>query len=611
MTSPVTLKQATDVWVSSKRAKNNHSGAARLRVSSGGDGNNQQAFIFFALPFPKGATVLNAKFRLTNSNLINESTTITVSRVVDRWKAGKVNWDNKPSITNTDSVSVTKTVAPSHTVWEFDIGAMMETVSDLGNWWGLKITCSTQAPKLFYSANANSVHKPELEIAWSEAPEAPEELSPGGGRAVPNNTPLLTFDFVDNAGNEELNACEVQFSSTDDTSFSDNSFTSVTWNSGVVPVSEAELPLAGRTTLANDVLTYWQVRVQDGAGLWSEWSDPEAMIYIAKKPVTILSPGAAPNNFVTDITPPILWSFGGNQVHYKVILSTADEPNDILWTSGKTTDSDNGITIPKGYLKSQSITYRIRVLVWDDVDREKNGIDPIYSEATQDFNFVDSATITRVNNVVAVQDQPWPWVNVYFKRDTAADEYTISRDDEVIAFNVPADELIQPSGDYLFVDRMASPRVSHTWDVQAVVNGNTSKKQSSNPLKTRLLTTMMMELDGTDPMYFMNPAVDPQSMTFQEMHQPMQAPPVLITQYMGGYEGHFEGLLVDDILPGTSARNMRNKFKQWKKNPGTAYYLYLIDEVLKIVPYNMTYKPEAKGGNIVRYKVSFDFFEVD
>jgi hypothetical protein len=54
---------------------------------------------------------------------------------------------------------------------------------------------------------------------------------------------------------------------------------------------------------------------------------------------------------------------------------------------------------------------------------------------------------------------------------------------------------------------------------------------------------------------------------------------------------------------------MKNKFKKWKRTPGKSFLLYRIDEVLTVVPYNMTYKPEAYSGG-VRYRVSFDFFEV-
>jgi hypothetical protein len=213
--------------------------------------------------------------------------------------------------------------------------------------------------------------------------------------------------------------------------------------------------------------------------------------------------------------------------------------------------------------------------------------------------------------VVATQATPWPWVDIEFQRATAADEYNLYRDGELIEANIPAGDITIGGTSYRFRDRMAYPRVEHVWSVEAVVNGQTSNPVNSNPLTTRLIAPMMMELDSTNPLFFMNPDVQPQSRTMQEVHQPLGASPLLITQYMGGYEGTMVGLLADDIFPNTTARAMKNRFKKWKKQPGTSYYLYLVDEVLKIVPYNMTYRPEAYGGNKVRYRVSFDFFEVD
>lgn len=612
MASKDPLINATDAWITSKRPKHNHSTEARLKVSAGGDGNTQRAFIYYTPPFPKGTNVLDGKFRLKNAKAITGTVTVTVSRVVTKWRAGKVNWDNQPDITSTNASQVTLSNAPADSVWEFDVTDILQTVAVSGDWWGFRITVNSDAPVVFYSANANSINRPELEVEWSDAPEPPEELYPSGGRAVSVTKPLLMFDFVDQAGNQELNACQVLYSSSPNTDPLTGMFTTITWDSGVQNISEPELDTAlvtGAPTLTS-TLTYWMVRVQDGSGAWSDYSDPESMKYTANQAVTLTSPGSGASNFVTDATPPILWSVVGVQTAYKATISTPDDPNTLLWNSGKITTTETGFTLPAKVIKKANTLYRLTLRVWDDKDREKNGTNKIYTEVIRDFTYKPSTSVTEVTNVIADQDPPWPWVNVTFDRTTAADEYNILRDGEIIEANIAADDVIQPDGSYKYVDRLASPRENHIWKVQSVVNGEASPGVDSNTLKTRLLTTMMMELDGTNPIYFMNPQVDPQSMTMQEVHQPLNAPPILVTQYMGGYEGHLEGLLVDDILPGLSARQMRNKFKKWKKNTGSSYYLYLIDEVLEIVPYNMTYKPEAKGGSIVRYRVSFDFFEV-
>src|SRR5690606_10791352 len=115
---------------------------------------------------------------------------------------------------------------------------------------------------------------PELEIEWSDAPQAPTDLSPSGGRCVSIAKPTLRFDFTDNRGSTKIQACQVQIDDIDD------DWSSVIFDSGTVPVEEPELDLA-RTDMPGGVFdglsggqeVRWRVRVQDGSGQWSQWSE--------------------------------------------------------------------------------------------------------------------------------------------------------------------------------------------------------------------------------------------------------------------------------------------------------------------------------------------------
>jgi hypothetical protein len=121
----------------------------------------------------------------------------------------------------------------------------------------------------------------------------------------------------------------------------------------------------------------------------------------------------------------------------------------------------------------------------------------------------------------------------------------------------------------------------------------------------------MMELDASNPVFFLSPSVDPTQVIIQEVQQPVNSDPVLLTQYIGKtFQGHLEGIFADDVVSGVTARSMRNIWKKWTKNPGDKYMLYLVDEAMKIVPYNMNYRPRAKSGGKVLYDVTMDFFEV-
>lgn len=608
------LKNATDAYVTSRRPNLNKSTQSRIWVSGGADGNTQQGFMFFTMPFPMGAQVPTANLILQSANAVTGTLTVVIEAVTAQWKAGKLNWNNRPAITATNSVSVTKTNPGVGTVWQFNLQPMIQAASTSGVWWGFRIRTSNDPPIQFYSAQANSDLRPELDITWTDAPEPPDELSPAGGRAVSVTKPILSFNFTDVAGNTEINAMQVHYKATNTGWTAAAGFSSPSWDSGTQSVSSPSLDtntVVGAPALTGTV-TYWTVRVQDGSGVWSQWSDPESMKYIAQPTVTLDNPPNATPSVVNDATPPVLWTItGGTQSAYKVIVTAKDDPTKILWNSGKVSTTLDDTAIPAGILKGHSADnyfYHIDVYIWDNnaSQREKNGSNPIYVLLSRDFQFDPGAT-AAVSSASAAQVTPYPWVDVSFSRSSAPDEFNIYRDTELID-SVLASSVSIGGTNYKYRDKTPSPRVSHTWSVQAVVNQVTGPKVATGAVTTRLLAPLMMELDGTNPIYFLNPNVDPQSLNIQEVQQPVNAPPVLVTQYQGGYQGHLDGVLSDGVLTGVTARAMRDIFKKWKRHAGDTYYLYLVDEVLQIVPYNMTYKPRAVTEGIL-YDVSFDFFE--
>lgn len=613
VTTAPPLRNATDAYITSKRPTLTRHNTNRLLVSSGGDGNTHRAFIFHTIPVPRFASVLDGKFRFTTVGAMTETITFTITPITGRWNASRINWNRQPSVNDTAAKTVTKTAPADRTVWEVDVRDIIQSAVNTGVWFGLRITVDRQNPVKIFSSEAASTLRPELEISWTDAPQPPEELSPAGGRAVSVPKPILSFDFVDEAGDTELNAVQIQFAPGPD----EADFAAPTWDSGTYLTSIPEVDLstiAAPTPIPPDLtstVTYWRVRVQDGAGLWSDWSDAAGMRYVPKSTVTIDSPGAPPNNIVNDATPAIFWTItGGTQGSWQMTVRDLTDDDVPLWNSGKFTDPDTNVTIPPGVIKRDDHTYQITLMVWDTVSREKNGIHAIYTQVTRDFTFDDDATVTPITNLVAAQDAPWPWVDLTFDHGVIADEYNIWRDDEVIEANVPASDLLVSGTSFAYRDRVVAPRINHTWSVQAVVNGKSSPKVTTSPMSVRLLAPMMMELDGSNPIFFLNPKVDPQSMMFQEVHQPLDSRPVLITQRLGGYEGKVEGVFADNIFPGVTARAMRNQFKRWKRTPGKTFYFYMVDEVMKIVPYNMDYRTQAKTEGII-YTAWFDFFEVD
>lgn len=605
-----TLNNATDAYVTSRRPELNKSTQARLKVSAGGDGNTQQIFIFFSLPFPKGANVQDGHFRVTSAASVGTSVTLTVARVTEKWNAGKVRWNKRPAVTSTHSVSVTKVSSADGTVWDFDIGDILDDVSSSGQWWGLRIVSTADAPVTLYSAQAGSSNRPELEVTWGDEPEPPEDLSPAGGRAVSVNKPILSFTFTDESGSTELNAVQIHYKATNTGFSSLTGFSSPAWDSGTIFTSDPQVdtfPIAGAPTITAGSVMWWTARVQDASGQWSEYADPESFTYQPLTSATLDNPPVG--GVVNDATPPVLWTMA-NQTAYKVLLAKASDPNTLVWNSGKISTTDDDTAIPPKKILYDGADYILDLYLWDNYNREKNGTNELFTHIQRTFQFQASGSVSVVTGLAVAQQTPWPWVNITFSRSTAPDEFNIFRDDVLIDSNVPASELSTGGTSYTYQDRLANPREAHTWSVQAVVNKVSSNKVTSSALTTRLIAPFMMELDGTNPVFFLNPGLDPQLLTLQEVQQPVNSDPVLLTQFLGGYTGHLAGVFVDNIVSGLSARQMRNTFKRWKKNPGDTYILYMVDEVLTIVPYNMTYKPRAVSGGVL-YDVEFDFFEVD
>lgn len=322
--------------------------------------------------------------------------------------------------------------------------------------------------------------------------------------------------------------------------------------------------------------------------------------------------------FVEDTSPPILWTYTGRtQTAYRAIIQDLSNPDNWVFDSGKVTSTINSIDTVRKIITKKGQAYRLTLYVWDNIEREKNGSDPVPTFLVRDFIYAPGNTVTSPTDLVATPDYPWPWVNLNFKRSTPPDSFTIFRDDEVVENNIDPGELDVGGVNYRYIDKTAAPRVPHTYEVVANVNGKDSRPSNESIATPKPTVTWMMNPDLSSPIALVKsaseptPVVDAQAMTMQETHQPIGGgSPVLITQFLSGFEGHVDAVLADGVVP-VSARVMRNRFKAWKRNPGTVVLLFMVDEVLRIVPYNMTYRPRAKGGETILYDVSFDFFEVD
>lgn len=615
MPDPVIVRNFRDSYVWSAKPTRNFSTTNRLKVASG----TLYSYLFCSKPMPPGAVVTSAVLRVWNVEVWAGSVTLAVQRLAGNWAGSRINWSNKPGVTG-DTYQAIKTNTPAGTMWEIDITEMMNLVSQGAAWYGIRLVANGASTKNIYSAQAAAMDmRPQMVVQWSDAPEKPDGLAPDGNRSVSSPKPTLAYTFTDVSGDTSLAMHRIQTSAT-------AAFTTVAWDSGWVATTDPQFKLSTSSYpgLASGASTYWRVQAQDGAGVQSEWSDPAQFKYTPKGTLTSATLGGPDTNgkyFVQDTTPPIIWSLtGATQVSYQVTIVDMAKPDVLLYNSGKVTSTatsiDTGGPTAK-VLKSATATYRLSIRVWDDVVREKTPDALIYYEYLQTFIYAPSSSVPAPTLVSTTPALPWPWVDVVFTRSTPPDSFTVMRDGEVVEANLDPGELSQGGTTYLYRDREAAPRQLHSWQVIANVNAADSSPSNTKTANPKPSVTWMMNPDTSSPIALLksadqpSPVVDAQAMSSQEVHQPVGGTsPVLITQFVSGYEGHVDAVLSDGIVNSLSARTMRDRFKVWKRNPGTEVLLFMVDEVLRICPYNMTYRPRAKSGGIVLYDVSFDFFQV-
>ena len=378
-----TVRNGRDTWVNSAAASARHSDAKLLRLLNPG-ASTEYAYIWLRNPAPKGATIVSAQLHLFGYGADGLSATVTVQRLSARWSESQTDWNNKPGVTGA-TVSVTAIQSADAQEWVFDVSAILQTVTDLGpgSFYGLRISTTATTERKFYSLDATD-NRPYLLVQWSDAPDAPINLTPSGGAAVSVAKPVLSYDYHDPNGSD-LVSQQVQINPT-------NAFTAPAFDSGTVAADGPEYDTSTacartatvNTTSASTSLTaaagtfaqadvgatitgtgipagatitavasdtaatlsaaatatgspsatitrtyagitagstaWWRSRVTNAAGKVSSWSDAVQFTRVNKVTVTLNNPSAAAP-VVNDPTPEIAWTVtGGSQVARRVIL---------------------------------------------------------------------------------------------------------------------------------------------------------------------------------------------------------------------------------------------------------------------------------------------------
>jgi hypothetical protein len=593
------LRNPVDTWTGEDHPTANHADTKALWLRSG----ENHAWVFFNRPFPLGATIVEATLRLYTMGNWNATETVSVRRAMERWGVNRITWNNAPNVGDL-TASLTRSSSGDEDEWAIDVTEHMQRVSNGGVWYGFRIATDATVLRKFHSGNTAVGTRPQLEVTWSQAPQAPDTLTPSGGLAVSIAKPFLRFDFTDHRGSTALQAVHVQIDS-------DGTFAAPEWDSGTVLAAEPELDLAATTYpgLSAGDTTRWRVRVQDGAGLWSEWSDPATFRRDNKGSLTIDNPGAAPNDFVSEWTPPIIWSLTGEtQRAWQLLITPADDPTDHLYDTGRTKGTDNSWTLPKGVLEDDS-RYRVVVRIWDTKDRvHTSSADRVYTQAVREFVFREDPTTNPPTALTASNLLPRPWVELEWQRGTAPDRFVVKRNGRVIEADVdPADALVSGTT-YRWRDKDAHPYRRHTWVVQAVANGKTS---GNNPSVTMRVVQQGIWLADheRDLDVFINGKDDGSWAMGEEAttHHPLGAlHGVRITQAMRGLEGNITGTLTDNA--GKTVEEWEDRLLRIKARAGQVCTLSLGNTSMRVVVGNVAVWPTSTQP--ITKGVSFDFWQV-
>lgn len=184
----------------------------RLWVNGGGSSDQRFSYLYHARPFPFGARILSAKLRLYLSGAWSGTNSLTCKRITTSWGENKLTWNNKPTVTATNSAAASVVSGVDGQMVEFDITNMMTDVSSGSAFWGWRIELSQHADRPFNSAdNGTASLRPEFEVNWTLAPDAPSDLAPAAGDIVSSAYPALSWTMSFPGGGSETSA-QVQVS---------------------------------------------------------------------------------------------------------------------------------------------------------------------------------------------------------------------------------------------------------------------------------------------------------------------------------------------------------------------------------------------------------------
>jgi hypothetical protein len=598
------VRTGIDSWVDQAAPTVKHGTAVKLSLNGPAGTNDRRAFVHFARPFPLGATILSAKLRLF-AGMTWTGQTITAKRVIAKWSEALVTWNNAPAVTTLNQASVASSAAAGGMI-ELDVTAMLQDVSSgiaPAGFFGFRLELGSDVTRSVHSAEATNANlRPLLEVTWSMPPDGPVNLAPAAGLGVSLSKPILAWVFRDRDAGAAQASSQVQISTSAD-------FTTPEYDSGKVANTAQLWDLAptAYAGLAADAVRFWRVRVWDDTDIVSAWSDAVSFTRKTQGTLAITSPSGAT---VDDLSPRIAWTLTGRtQEAYRVLVFElpAAGPPIQRHDSGKITSTDLFYTVPEGIIVSGP-SYRVELRVFDTIDRQAIPLDPDYTVDTQDFTYSRSGAPAAVTSLTAAASPAGgPGVQLDFSRSAQPDYFALKVDGvEVVPRIDPADVFVSGTS-YRFTYWGATPRVSHTYEVEAVVNSGGALQHSDANSTANFTTTPtgIWLVDEDDGLYAKVVGQQTPGLGIGESgtthYLRGKRAPVRITDTVRGYEGDLAGQL--------RGKAMRDAFLELK---GRLKVLRLVvgDVTIRVVLEDVSTAPTPLAGDRL-FGCTFGIVQVD
>jgi hypothetical protein len=300
----------------------------------------------------------------------------------------------------------------------------------------------------------------------------------------------------------------------------------------------------------------------------------------------------------------------------------------LIYDSGQVsnTTSEHQIAVNKVF---PGTTYKVKLKLFDTESTRVTGFldgvpDYNYVEIEREFTYQGSGAVSPVTDLVAENPEPYPWIDVTWKRAVEPDSFLILRDGLVVSdatgtgdgYLLPEELEFTAPDEYLFRDYTVGTEfgVSHVYSVIANVG---SADSTSNPTdEAEIEVGIAWLIDKANDIYVPIAGPEPVEMNLTEVgttHSPLNSAfPVRITSSKKQYSGSVNGVLCGECLKdGTTSEDLQNLLLDMREeSPDVTFRLLIANVNIPVVIYDISTFPLYGARYGKSFGVTFNFHQV-